>query len=253
MGIAKGFITLDERELLSLEHGGGGFGFLSIMRWFPELGFGIVILSNSVNHNNVHGNLANQIIDKIITLKSKGKRTQPSFRTNEDAAPIQMSPEALQNLAGYYQGRGISFQLKIEEDRLGIELNRRFFPLTFYSGTQASTETYDYKFVLNENGRPSYLFRFYDGLNLDYIEGPGDKPGPNKPEWKKYLGMYRYRIHAKIRGIHKVHVKNGHLYFDRLKLVKEHQPGLFFSATGEVLDFRGEIPTWRNVKLEKVS
>ncbi len=253
LGIAKGFIFLNERELLSLEHSGGGFGFLSVMRWLPELGFGIVILSNSVNHNNVHGNLANQIIDKIITLKSKGKRTQPSFRTGKDAAAIQMSPEALQNLAGYYQGRGISFQLKIEDGRLGIELNRKFYPLTFYSDNQASTETYDYKFVLDENGRPSYLFRFYDGLNLDYIDGPGDKPGPNKPVWKKYLGMYRYRIHGKIRGIHRVHVKNDHLYFDRLKLVNEHQPGLFFSATGEALDFRGEIPTWRNVKLEKVS
>jgi len=253
LGIAKGFITLDERELLSLEHSGGGFGFLSIMRWFPELGFGIVILTNSVNHNNVHGNLANQIIDKIITLKSKGKPMQPSLRTTEDAAPIQMSPDALQNLAGNYQGRGISFQLKKEEDRLGIELNRKFYPLTFYSDTQASTETYDYKFVLDENGRPSYLFRFYDGLNLDYIDGPGDKHGPNKPEWEKYVGTYRYRIYGQIRGIHRVHMKNGYLYFDRLRLVVEHQPGLFFSATGEALDFRDEIPTWRNVKLEKVS
>lgn len=252
LGIAKGFIYLNEKELLSLEHGGGGFGFLSIMRWFPEIGFGIVILTNSVNHNNVHGNLANQIIDKIITLKSKGKRTQPSFRTGKDSAPIQMSQDALKNLAGYYQGRSLAFQLKIEDGKLGIELNRKYNPLTFYSDTQASTETYDYKFVLDENGRPSYLFRFYDGLNLDYINGPGDKPGPNKPEWKKYLGTYRYRIYGKIRGVHRMHIKNGHLYFDRLKLVKEHQPGLFFSSTGEALDFRAEIPTWRNVKLEKI-
>ncbi len=253
LGIAKGFISLNERELLSLEHSGGGFGFLSTMKWFPELGFGIVILTNSVNHNNVDGNLANQIIDKIIALKTNGKPTQPSFRITKDAAPIQMSPDALKNLAGYYQGRSLAFQLKIEDGKLGIELNKQFYPLTFYSDTQASTETYDYKFVLNENGRPSYLFRFFDGLNLDYIEGPGDKPGPNKPEWKKYLGMYRYRIYGQIRGLHKVHMKNGYLYFDRLKLVKEHQPGLFFSSTGEALDFRGEIPTWRNTKLEKVS
>ena len=73
LGIAKGFFDLNERKTLSLDHGGGGFGFLSVMRWFPELGFGIVILSNSVSHNNVHGNLANQIVDKIITLKSNGK------------------------------------------------------------------------------------------------------------------------------------------------------------------------------------
>lgn len=253
LGISKSFFYLNKRKLLSLDHGGGGFGFLSVMRWFPELGFGIVILSNSVNHNNVHRNLANQIIDKIIALKSNGKPTQPSLRSRKDIAPIKMSPDALKNLAGYYEGRGLAFQLKIEDGRLGIELMKKFYPLTFYSDNQASTETYDYKFILNENGRPSYLIRFYDGLNLDYIDGPGDKSGPNKPEWEKYLGTYRNRIYGKLRGIHRVHIKNGHLYFDRLKLVEEHQPGLFFSSTGEALDFRVEIPTWRNIKLEKVS
>jgi hypothetical protein len=253
LGIAKGFFNLDNREILTLDHSGGGFGFLSMMRWFPDLGVGIVVLTNSVNHNNVHGNLADQIIGKIIALKSNGKRTQPSFRSNKDASPIQMSPDTLENLAGYYQGRSINFQIKIRDGNLGIELNKRFYALTFYSEAQASTETYDYLFVLDENGRPSHLFRFYDGLNLDYIDGPGDKPGENKPEWKEYLGIYRDRVYGDLRGIHRVYVRNGYLYFDRLKLVAEHQPGLFFSSTGEALDFRGEISTWRNIKLEKVS
>ena len=164
-----------------------------------------------------------------------------------------MSPDALKNLEGFYQGRGINFQLKTKDDILGIELNKRFYPLTFYSETHASTETYDYQFVLDENGRPSHLFRFYDGLNLDYIYGPGDKPGSNRPEWKKYLGIYRDRVYGEFRGIHRVHLRKGYLYFDRLKLIEEHQPGLFFSSTGEALDFRGEMPTWRNIKLEKVS
>ena len=253
LGIAKGFFNLNERKTLSLDHGGGGFGFLSVMRWFPELGFGIVILSNSVNHNSVHGNLANQIVDKIITLKSNGKPTQPFLTSKNKAAPIEMNPEALQNLAGFYQGRSMGFQLKIEDGNLGIELMNKFHPLTFHSDTQVSTENYDYKFVFNAKGRPSYIIRFYDGLNLDYVDGPADKPGPNKSEWEKYAGTYRYRIYGQLRGIHRVAVKNGYLYFDRLRLVEEYQPGLFFSATGEALDFRGEIPTWRNIKLEKVS
>jgi CubicO group peptidase (beta-lactamase class C family) len=253
LGIAKGVFYLNEKKLLSFDHGGGGFGFLSVMRWIPELGLGIVILTNSVNHSNVHGNLANQIMDKIIALKSTGKQTQPSLRSRKDKAPIEMSPDALKNLAGYYQGRSLGFQLKIKDGKLGIELMKRFYPLIFYSENEASTENYDYKFVLNEKGRPSYIIRFYDSLNLDYVEGPGDKPGPNKPEWKKYLGAYRFKQYGKLRGTHKVHVKNGYLYFDRLRLIEEHQPGLFFSATGEALDFRGEIPTWRNIKLESSS
>lgn len=251
LGISKSFFYLNERKLLSLDHGGGGFGFLSVMRWIPELGLGIVILTNSVSHNNVHGNLANQIIDKIIALKSNGKPTQPSLRSRKEGAPIKLSPDALKNLAGSYGGRGSTLQLKIKDDRLGIELMKKFYPLTFYSDNEASTETYDYKFILNESGRPSYLIRFYDSSNWDYNDGPGDKPGPNKPEWKKYLGTYRFKQYGKLRGTHRVHAKDGYMYFDRLRLVEEHQPGLFFSSTGEALDFRDEIPTWRNIKLEQ--
>ncbi len=253
LGISKGFFILNEKKTLSLDHGGGGFGFLSVMRWFPELGFGIVILTNSVNHSNVHGSLANQIVNKIITLKSNGEQIQPYLPKKKEAPPKEMSPGALQNLAGYYQGRGLAFQLKIQDGRLGIELNKQFYPLTFHSDTHVSTENYDYKFVLNAKGRPSYFIRYFDGLNLDYVDGPADKPGPNKPEWAKYLGMYRIRVYGQIRGVHRVHMKNGYLYFDRLRLVEEYQPGLFFSTTGEALDFRREIPTWRNIKLEKTS
>jgi CubicO group peptidase (beta-lactamase class C family) len=253
LGISKSFFYLNERKLVFLDHGGGGFGFLSVMRWVPELGLGIVILTNSVNHNSVHGNLANQIIDKLIALKSTGKQASPSLKSRKDEAPVEMSPDALKNLAGFYQGRGLVFQLKIKDDKLGIELMKKFYPLIFYSDNEASTENYDYKFILNEDGRPSYLIRFYDSSNWDYNEGPDDKPGANKPEWKKYLGTYRFKQYGKLRGTHRVHVKNGYMYFDRLRLVEEHQPGLFFSSTGEALDFRGKIPTWRNIKLEKSS
>jgi CubicO group peptidase (beta-lactamase class C family) len=223
LGIATGVFYLNKRKLLSLDHGGGGFGFLSAMRWIPELGIGIVILTNSVNHNNVHGNLANEIMDKIIALKSTGKQTQPSRRSKKDGAPKKMSLDVLKNLAGNYQGRGLAFELKIKDGTLGIELMMRFYPLTFYSDNEASTENYDYKFILNEKGRPSYLIRYYDSLNLDYNDGSGDKPGANKPEWKKYLGTYRFKQYGKLRGTHRVHVKNGYMYLDRLRLVEERR------------------------------
>jgi len=253
LGISKGFYYLNGRKFLFLDHGGGGFGFLSAMRWLPELGFGIVILTNSVNHRNVEGNLANQIINRIIALKTKRKLSVPSLQSKKDGAPIKMSPEALKNLAGLYMGRNSALQLKIKDDKLGIGFMKGFYQLTFHSNNEASAETYDYKFILNENGRPSYLIRFYDGSNWDYVDGPADKPGPNKTEWKKYLGTYRFKRYGKLRGMHRVYVKNGYLYLDRLRLIEEHRPGLFFSSTGEALDFRGEIPTWRNIKLENSS
>jgi hypothetical protein len=45
------------------------------------------------------------------------------------------------------------------------------------------------------------------------------------------------------------HFTAGHLYIDERKLIVEHEPGLFFSADGEALDFRREPPTWFNIPL----
>jgi hypothetical protein len=45
--------------------------------------------------------------------------------------------------------------------------------------------------------------------------------------------------------------KNGYLYLDHMRL-SEEKPGLFFSAHGEALDFSGLVPTWRNIKMEKI-
>jgi len=32
----------------------------------------------------------------------------------------------------------------------------------------------------------------------------------------------------------------------------EHRPGLFFTPSGEALDFRATSPTFRNIKLQKI-
>ena len=81
-------------------------------------------------------------------------------------------------------------------------------------------------------------------------DGPNDPPGPDRPEWRQYEGEYGYVVWGQDTTFNVVQRKNGYLYFSELKL-EEHQPGLFFSSTGEALDLRGPVPTWRNVKLWK--
>lgn len=91
-------------------------------------------------------------------------------------------------------------------------------------------------------------------------------PTPYREEWSSYTGRYT----AIFRGYEptwyikvalalgyehkaitaKVLKKNGNLTVNNEKL-EEIEPGLFFTASGEALDFRNDIPTWRNVKLKK--
>jgi CubicO group peptidase (beta-lactamase class C family) len=95
---------------------------------------------------------------------------------------------------------------------------------------------------------------------------PAHEPTPYKPEWSRYKGTYRviakgYRLNLLVRlvlalgycdpGMKLTVVKkDGYLCIGDEKM-EEHQPGLFFTPSGETLDFRGPVPTWRNIKMEK--
>ena len=48
-----------------------------------------------------------------------------------------------------------------------------------------------------------------------------------------------------------VHRKNGYLYLDRVRLIAEVEPGLFFTSDGEAVEFRGDGLTWRNIRLHR--
>jgi CubicO group peptidase (beta-lactamase class C family) len=62
-------IGRSQREALGhcdiLFHGGGGFGFLSDMAWYPELGIGVILLTNSSGHS-LQGTLALEILDAFV-------------------------------------------------------------------------------------------------------------------------------------------------------------------------------------------
>ncbi len=91
-------------------------------------------------------------------------------------------------------------------------------------------------------------------------------PTPYKPQWSRYTGTYRFilkgfRLNSIARFVSAlgycdpnvklaVVKKDGFLWVGDEKL-EEYQPGLFFTPSGEALDLRGPVPTWRNIKMEK--
>jgi CubicO group peptidase (beta-lactamase class C family) len=105
-------------------------------------------------------------------------------------------------------------------------------------------------------------------------------PDPNtftrfKPEWKKYIGTYKYimsgwkfstsaRIALALglttKSTHvKVYEKDGYLYVDSKVFhdddggrLDEYLPGLFFTPSGKCLDLRGPRLTWQNYRLKKI-
>lgn len=85
---------------------------------------------------------------------------------------------------------------------------------------------------------------------------------PNPAGWQRYLGSYQSASSGVINPIappSRVYEQDGALYFDgsdtgeaaKLRLY-ETAPGLFFTETGQALDFRAVPPTYRNLELTRV-
>ncbi len=72
---------------------------------------------------------------------------------------------------------------------------------------------------------------------------------PQQKRWKDYAGSYAIRKWGLVTDV--VRLRSGkQLEIDGYPLI-EVEPGLFFAPDGEALDFRGDIPTGRNIKLVK--
>ena len=111
---------------------------------------------------------------------------------------------------------------------------------------------------------------------------PRHTPSPYKSEWKKYRGKYdlkfggfKLKLWAKLvlaldierfTPRIKVFEKDGYLCLTESRFVEvfsavpdrhidsrlmEAKPGVFYTGTGDVLDFTGSVPTWRSYRFKK--
>ena len=254
-GYGLGISVRGDYELTLYTHGGAGFGFCSNIIWSPEHKVGIVFLSNSSN-TRFQNSLPIEILFEIIEAKSGTKPVEEFAVVSYNDPEIKVDSIVQKELSGtYLYNRGGIMILEYENGRLGIKPEGpAFYPAIFTSDTDFNFGTGPYptfySIYKGSNEKPGYLLRHFDGEHLDFNESPFDKPGPAKPEWDKYTGNYSYYSQGKLSS-NKVPVtmKNGYLYVYNYKL-SEHEPGLFFTNHGEALDFRGEYPTWRNIRLE---
>jgi CubicO group peptidase (beta-lactamase class C family) len=75
---ALGLAIVDEGGTYAFNHNGGGFGFGSTMKWYPEYGVGCVILTNRLFQSNVY-ETASKILDDWIRNHPQKKDTLMLF------------------------------------------------------------------------------------------------------------------------------------------------------------------------------
>jgi CubicO group peptidase (beta-lactamase class C family) len=255
LGIAGGQLRFGDTDLWMLTHNGGGYGFGSVLRFYPQAQLGVAVLFNADAGSAYR--LGGALTDAILTRRY-GKQ---SARTRiDDFAAVSLPRAELQKFVGHWIGREFSRDFKLADGVLVMQRGVTDVPVRTRSAVDVvipdedpARDAVEMRYFPERNGSPPHLESVLGDGNMDYNDGPNDARGPDKKEWDEHVGNYWIDVWGKPTRHVTVLRKNGYLYLDTVRLVVEFRPGLFFTSDGEAVDFRKRPPTWRNVPLRRIT
>ncbi len=239
-----------------LSHGGGGYGFGTSMAYFPELKVGIVTLTNSSQSSISQNRVLEVVMEAIEKISGPPVPHPPGPSVSADARLLDKDDERVKRITGIYANL---VRIAEKEGTLGIYFSGDFYPLKLYLDRGKMVGVFGQNSELGFNpdldGRPGTLCQLNRQTgsvsSFDFLrhDGAMDQPGPDKPEWRKYLGRYRALTWGRMAGPRfVVDITDGYLTVNGGRC-DEYSPGLFFTRDGEALDFRGTIPSFRNIAI----
>ena len=255
MGLWVGYYHLGGQDIRWLSHGGGGFGYRCQMKWLPDPGYGVIILTNSQDHDNVNENLGEDILLKIVQLLTEKRDLGASDWLNRHMPARTVDSSYLPaGLGGRYNGTNDDMTFLSKDGRFGYASGNTFVPVTPISRYECISQKYLYRFICDAEGLPLSVVRPYDGVVWRLGSSSNEPKGPEKKEWLDYIGVYVRKRFGIGERLYNVCIKNGWLHFEgdgQDFRLSEHIPGLFFTPDGEAVDFRNSSVSFRNIRLYK--
>lgn len=253
LGIIRTEQRYGDTPIRMLGHKGGGFGFGCVCNYCPEAQIAWVALFN--RPSSAPYEFGAELIDDFLAQKYGRRRPR---MPSADLAEIKLTSRGLQPFVGSYVGRSSSVQIELGEGGLELKTGSALTPLHFVSPVDlfivdSDGETVFYRYTEPTSAEAAHLECSVSENALDYNDGPLDAPGPDAREWDEWLGNYAFDLWGRFSEKITIHRKNGYLYLNGHRLIVETQPGLFFTADGEAVDFRSKTPTWRNIRLRRVA
>jgi CubicO group peptidase (beta-lactamase class C family) len=245
----------------NLYHSGGGYGFSSDMVMYPELKLGVIVLCNS-STNEMTGQLVRHPVDSCVVAQNG--ETPVDGPGLERMTKLDQDDPRIQAVLGHYgDSREGTIAIERNEGNVGVRMAPdQFYKLGLYddNGELAGMLGFvqEVRFLPPYSDKRGSMYIIDRRLSnnatfniFDFNYASDEPPGPDKPDWSKYLGDYevlRYGVPSPYTG--SITVKNGYLYYNDIKCT-EHEPGLFFCYDGVPLDFRSEPPTFGGIVLRK--
>jgi CubicO group peptidase (beta-lactamase class C family) len=265
LGQRAGYCLALIREPVSnsynIYHSGGGYGFSSDMVMYPELKLGIITLCNSMNNEFAGWTVRSYINDCIV--KQNGPTPVAEAGTERMTKLGPDDPRVLSVLGHYGDNREGTMAIERGDGSVGLRLAPdQFYELGFYDDNGELVGMVglfsEVRFLPPYIDRRGSVFKIDRRISngptfnvYDYNYTPNEAPGPDKPEWSRYLGEYevlKYGVPYQFTGT--VSVKNGYLFYNDCKCT-EYEPGLFFLYDGEALDVRSDPPTFGGIVLHR--
>ncbi len=245
-GYALGVTSRPYHGATLVFHGGGGYGYSTDQRWAPEYGVGAVVLCNGEEGDNFVADLADRVLQAMIRAKRGAlPPDEPLPWTREPL--VSVNADRLRRLEGTYLVGAQLTTFRLVDGRLHIVRGVRDNPLEPHSPTQFGRGGDLYEFLLDDRQRVGEV-RNHGDNGVSFLvpnDSPGEPAGPGKAEWARHVGRYHAQAYGR-DDERAVTLKNGYLYWnDKLKLT-EHQPGLFFTADGDSVQFGEDTVEYGN-------
>ena len=253
LGVIRTELRYGSSTLRLLSHQGGGFGFGCVFDYCPEADLAWVAMFNRPVSAGYR--LGKQLIDEALERRYGPKRPRLPC---EDLAPIRLQRSGLERYIGSYVGRDLIANLQLSDGDLDMHVGATSSAMRFISPSQAYIATAEgeavtYQYCADSAQEPPHFECSVGEQSLDYNDGPADAPGRDKPAWEAFLGDYRIEQWGRTSDTVTVRRKNGYLYLGHTRLLLELEPGLFFTSDGEAVDFRQREPTWKNIRLRRIT
>jgi CubicO group peptidase (beta-lactamase class C family) len=257
-GWGLGLMRDPSSDSYAVYHSGGGSGFESDMVMYPEKHLGIVLLTNAEGHDVGQSRLR-ALVQTV--LDARFGPTPVADAGIDRMTPIAPDDPRVQAVLGRYGARE-SVVIAYKDGALTVQVagSDLAYPMRFYDDRGDLVGTiglvHEIRFLPPRGGERGDLTLFDRRLSNQYVhvfpfnDSPADPPGPDKPEWARFVGTYT-PIWSGASWRAEASVRNGYLYFGENRCF-EHEPGLFLSTNGEALDFRSATPTWANIPLRRV-
>ncbi|MGI8404956.1 MAG: serine hydrolase domain-containing protein [Thermomicrobiales bacterium] len=250
-GYGAGLMVMRAGGALAHGHGGRGFGFLADLYWMPVEGFGVAVLTNSVDHPQ--GSLVKGVMKELSTSTFSA----PSLRP-----PIQLKRDAIERLCGEYVGRGDTIAvLRMDGEGPSFWIDEepkviRFVDERAFMIGDEARETY--RFLMDDTSDiPRYLQCVDNGgvwYRNDVPRLPADLPANVDDVWNR-----RYVVRSNGLPVQTIRlIRDNDITIldpqDSIPLrLREHRQGIYYSAMGEVLDLTDNPPAYANLALHPMA